>query len=78
MNKKEITKNLYDLEYAETLERQSLLFIIIATFLISFVLGDYSTKVKGDVTVLCIFVLLFVHALYQSKLSGIKKKIQEL
>lgn len=76
--KKTIQKNLYDLEYTEALNRENTFVIIIATFVIGFVLSSFPLNQKVEVIFISIILILLVYYLYKKKLDLIKEKISNL
>ncbi len=76
--KKEIKKNLYDLEYNRILNNQNVVFILVGTLVIGLILSDYSIKFKVlTMLALLLFIVYFRHA-FNKKLKNIKNDIMEL
>lgn len=78
MNKKQIQKNLYDLEHNEILNKQNTLVITIATFVIGFFLGSFSVASKIVVLAGSGFFFIYVRDRYNKELDSIKQKISNL
>jgi len=76
--KKELQKNLYDLEYAKALNHENTFVIIIATFVIGFVLSTFSLKQKLETIFIASFLVFYVYYTYKKKLDSIKEKISAL
>ncbi len=78
MNKKQIQKNIYDLEHNEILNKQNTLVIIIATFVIGFLLGSFSFASKIAILVSSGLLFIYVRGRYKKELNSIKEKISNL
>lgn len=76
--KKMLQKNLYDLEYTETLNRENTFIIIIATFVIGFVLSTFPLEQKLEVIFFSIILTWYVYYIHKKKLNAIKEKITSL
>lgn len=77
MNKKQIQKNLYDLEYNKILNFQNFLFILVGTAVISIWLSD-SIANKTILLLLLFLSFIYFKYSYDKKLNKIKINIENL
>lgn len=77
MDKAQLQKNLYDLEYNKILNFQNFLFILIGTAVISIFLSESLTN-KTEILIFLFLSFIYFKYSYDKKLNEIKLNIEKL